>query len=56
MNEEVTTEEKKWFATLLSYAKGSRELAAGLMVHRGGIKDGLLGKHVQYVLEYKEIV
>ena len=23
MNEEVTTEEKKWFATLLSYAKGS---------------------------------
>ena len=42
MNEEVTTEEKKWFATLLSYAKGSggsRELAAGLMVNRGGIKD-----------------
>ncbi len=43
MNEEVTTEEKKWFATLLSYAKGSGgRLGASVIFSMISLVSGLV--------------
>lgn len=49
MNEEVTTEEKKWFATLLSYAKGSGgRLGASVVFSMISLVSGLVPYYCVY--------
>ena len=49
MNEEVTTEEKKWFATLLSYAKGSGGwLGASVIFSMISLVSGLVPYYCVY--------
>lgn len=49
MNEEVTTEEKKWFATLLSYAKGSGgRLGASVIFSMISLVSGLVPYYCVY--------